>query len=414
MKLDVQRFDGSDPTGWTFKITQFFEYHSMPNQERLTIASFYMEGSALAWFQWMHRKVQLSSWSAFLHALHSRFALSTYEDPTGLLCKLQQHSSVSTYFFEFESLANRIVGLSAMFVLSCFISGLSPAIRREVQVLQPVSLVQVVAYARLQEEKFLDARRPPAHRSPTTTVTTTVSRSLTTNATSPLLPNPSRTSAPSIPFKRLTSEELVVRREKGLCFHCDEKYSRGHKCSPSLFLLVVKDDELASDVTSLRSPSPTADLLPEPPPAQLSLHALSGHSAPETLRLKGAINELHVNILIDGGSTHNFLHHRVATVLGLSPKEIAPLRVTVGNGDEIRCHQLCMAVKVQIQRYFFTVDFHILPLCGAYVVLGVEWLKTLAPMLTDYTSLTMKFITKGKLVELHRDREKDGEPVSPS
>jgi len=33
-----------DPTGWTFKITQFFEYHSTLDQERLTIVSFYMEG----------------------------------------------------------------------------------------------------------------------------------------------------------------------------------------------------------------------------------------------------------------------------------------------------------------------------------------------------------------------------------
>lgn len=179
-------------------------------------------------------------------------------------------------------------------------------------------------------------------------------------------------------------------------------------------MLVAEDDELASEVTSLQPPSPTADLLPEPPPAQLSLHALSGHSAPENLRLKGAINELHISILIDGGSTHNFLHHRVVTVLGLSPKEIAPLRVTVGNRDKIYCHQLCMAVKVQIQRYSFTVDFHILPLCGADVILGVEWLKTLGPVLTDYTSLTMKFITDGKLIELHGDREKDEEPLSPS
>ena len=91
-----------------------------------------MDGAALAWFQWMHRNAQLSSWSAFLHALHTRFASSTYEDPTGLLCKLQQRSSVNAYLTEFESLANRIVGILAQFVLSCFVSGLSPAIRREV------------------------------------------------------------------------------------------------------------------------------------------------------------------------------------------------------------------------------------------------------------------------------------------
>ena len=53
MKLDVPRFDGMDPSGWIFKINQFFEYHDTPAYERLTIASFYMEGKALAWFQWM-------------------------------------------------------------------------------------------------------------------------------------------------------------------------------------------------------------------------------------------------------------------------------------------------------------------------------------------------------------------------
>ena len=50
MKLDVPRFDGSDATGWIFKITQFFEYHATAEHERLTIASFYMEGQALAWY----------------------------------------------------------------------------------------------------------------------------------------------------------------------------------------------------------------------------------------------------------------------------------------------------------------------------------------------------------------------------
>ena len=158
MKLNVPRFDGSDAIGWIFKITQFFEYHTTPDHERLTIASFYMEGQALAWFQWMHRNDQLSSWPAFLHALHSRFASATYEDPTGLLCKLQQRTTVNNYLFEFEALANRIIGLPSSIALSCFISRLNPAIRREVQVLQP-SLSQAVTYARLQEEKQNDAWR---------------------------------------------------------------------------------------------------------------------------------------------------------------------------------------------------------------------------------------------------------------
>jgi len=54
MKLDVPRFDGTEPLGWIFKINQFFEYHGTPEQDRLTVALFYMEGRTLAWFQWMN------------------------------------------------------------------------------------------------------------------------------------------------------------------------------------------------------------------------------------------------------------------------------------------------------------------------------------------------------------------------
>ena len=71
MKLDVPRFDGTYPFGWIFKIHQYFEYHGTPAHERLTIASFYMEGQALAWFQWMANNGQFTSWSNFLQALQN-------------------------------------------------------------------------------------------------------------------------------------------------------------------------------------------------------------------------------------------------------------------------------------------------------------------------------------------------------
>ena len=66
MKLEVPHFDGTEPLGWIFKINQFFEYHGTPEHERLTIASFYMEGRVLAWFQWMTGNDQFTSWSVFL------------------------------------------------------------------------------------------------------------------------------------------------------------------------------------------------------------------------------------------------------------------------------------------------------------------------------------------------------------
>ena len=133
MKLEVPRFHGTEPLGWIFKINQYFEYHDTPEHERLTIASFYMEGRALAWFQWMTGNGQFTSWPRFLQALQTHFAPSQYEDPTGMLFKLTQKRSVARYLAEFENLANRTIGLPSPFLLSFFVSGLTPKIRREVQ-----------------------------------------------------------------------------------------------------------------------------------------------------------------------------------------------------------------------------------------------------------------------------------------
>lgn len=161
LKLEVPRFDGQDPLGWIFKISQFFDYQGVPEQERLTVVSFYMEGPALSWYQWMMRNGFLTSWSAMLQALESRFAPSFYDNPHGALFKLLQRGSVNDYLTEFERLANRTVGLAPPFLLSCFISGLNPDLRREVQALQPMSLPQVVALVKLQEDMLQDRRKGP-------------------------------------------------------------------------------------------------------------------------------------------------------------------------------------------------------------------------------------------------------------
>lgn len=119
----------------------FFEYHHTPEDERLWVASFCCTKLV---------SVDVSQWSvAFLQALELCFTPSLHDDPRGALFNLSQHGSVNLYLAEFEALANRIVGLSTPFLLSCFISGLSPNICCEVLALQPLSLVQAVALAQL-------------------------------------------------------------------------------------------------------------------------------------------------------------------------------------------------------------------------------------------------------------------------
>ncbi|XP_061343150.1 uncharacterized protein LOC133289269 [Gastrolobium bilobum] len=372
IKLDVPRFDGSDPLGWVFKISQFFEFHGTPDPQRPRIASFYMEGEALAWYQWMFSNGQITSSQALLHALELRFAPSQYEDPKGDLMKLLQTASVREFQSQFETLANRCVD-----------------IRREVQALQPMSLAQAVGLARLQEDKLSDQRiasrskfspssswlQGGASRAPLVTASLSPG---TSSASAPTTPTISRFGqSPKPRIQRLSPEELQVRRDKGLCYNCNEKYHPTHRCKRSLMLLIVapESDEivdmhhLLEEESGLQSPQePLPEVSVGSDSAQISFHAFLGHSVPQTLWVQGRIGKVQLSILIDSGSTHNFVQPRIVKFLGL-PLHKAP-RLPSLSGKR------------------------------ADLVLGVQWLKTLGPILTDYDHLTMKFVKGGQIVTM--------------
>ena len=50
---------------------------------------------------------------------------------------------------------------------------------------------------------------------------------------------------------------------------------------------------------------------------ELFLHAMEGSSSPRTIRLLGHVNKKLVSILLDTGSTHNFIDPRVVQRTGL-------------------------------------------------------------------------------------------------
>jgi len=89
-----------------------------------------------------------------LQALESCFAPSYDDDPLEAFFKLQQQGSINDYLTDFERLMNHMVGLTPPFLLSFFIFGLTPDLRREVQALPPLSLPQTIALSKLQEDKL--------------------------------------------------------------------------------------------------------------------------------------------------------------------------------------------------------------------------------------------------------------------
>ena len=371
VKLDVPRFDGHHPLGWIFKISQFFEYQGTPEEERITVASFYLDGPALSWFQWMFKNGFITSWPAILQAIEARFAPSFYDDPRGTLFKLIQKGSVTEYLTEFERLANRITGLSPSVLLSCFISGLSPEIRHEVQAFQPISLPQATSLARLQEDKINDRKKHyywPSSSFPPPQPPSSH-------------PNSNHQPKPKTPFIQRTQEDMAYRREKGLCYNCDEKWSSSHRCKGRVLLLIADSDESSPTESSFDVQAPTIPLEPNLDPLEPhstfdpttyqphnSLHAMARVPATDTFRLYGSINSTCVTILIDSGSMHNFIQPRLAKFLNLPLKDTVPLRVMVGNGSVMDYRQLCADTKLLVQEHELTVTLRVLPVSGAEVV----------------------------------------------
>ena len=47
-----------------------------------------------------------------------------------------------------------------------------------------------------------------------------------------------------VAIRRFINAEIQQRREKGLCYRCDEKYSPGHRCKRrELNILVLQEEE---------------------------------------------------------------------------------------------------------------------------------------------------------------------------
>lgn len=45
----------------------------------------------------------------------------------------------------------------------------------------------------------------------------------------------------------------------------------------------------------------------EPPEMKILIHALNGEDHPQTIKLQGTVKKNKITILVDSGSTHNFL-----------------------------------------------------------------------------------------------------------
>jgi hypothetical protein len=70
---------------------------------------------------------------------------------------------------------------------------------------------------------------------------------------------------------------------------------------------------------------------------EISLHALSGWTTYKTMRVLEKIGPYEMIVLIDSGSTHNFISEKVANMLQLPVVPTDSFNVRVANGGPLKC-----------------------------------------------------------------------------
>lgn len=201
---------------------------------------------------------------------------------------------------------------------------------------------------------------------------------------------------------------MQLRKAKGLCFNCDEKYSPTHRCKNKRLLLLqwadeppdTQDQEVAEFVMGMENSTSTEEVSPKS-----SLNAMNSAVASGTMRFTGSIKGQPVKILLDGGSDDNFIQPRIAQFLQLEIQSTAPFKVFVGDGNSLQVEGKVDPLQIKIQGCNLKIPAYLLPIAGTEVIMGASWLDTLGAHIMDYSSLSLQFYCDGKLVTFKGEKE---------
>lgn len=78
------------------------------------------------------------------------------------------------------------------------------------------------------------------------------------------------------------------------------------------------------------------------------MYRMDGKVKAASLEFQGFLASVEVFILVDTGSTHNFVHPRIVEKVKLPLTSIRPFNVYVGNGQLLTCSYMCARVDLRI------------------------------------------------------------------
>ncbi|KAA0037390.1 ty3-gypsy retrotransposon protein [Cucumis melo var. makuwa] len=393
----------------------------------MLVSTISFDGPALNWYRSQEEREKFISWSNLKERLLVRFRSSRDGTVLGKFLRVKQETIVDEYRNLFDKLVAPLSDVPDPVVEDTFMNGLFPWIRAEVILCRPKGLAEMMEIAQLVENReiirneanlnsFAGGKYLPQNTTSSRGTTNTISDNKA-NTTFPMRTITLRSSnnaeiRKDTNSRRLPDAEFQARKEKGLCFRCNEKYSADHKCKMKelrelKMFVVIKEGEEYEIIEENTTEEKTLALLQVEEElktfAELSLNSVVGLNDPGTMKVKGKLQEREVTILIDCGATHNFISEKLVESLQLSIKETAHYGVILGSGTAVQDKRVCENVEIQLTNWKVKEEFLPLELGGVDVVLGMQWLHSLGVTVVDWKNFTLTFPNEGKQISIKGD-----------
>lgn len=136
-KIEFPKFSGGDPCGWVLKAEKFFRFYGTREDDKVDVASMYLEGDTLDLFSWIHSQHTVLYWDEFVKLLQEHFGPPEYQNPDEHLCNIRQIGSVQEYWQEWAKRVARVAHWPEHCLLGVFLNGLKDELKADVRIHKP-------------------------------------------------------------------------------------------------------------------------------------------------------------------------------------------------------------------------------------------------------------------------------------
>ena len=102
----------------------------------------------------------------------------------------------------------------------------------------------------------------------------------------------------------------------------------------------------------------------------ISCNALDEISTPQTLKIEGYIKKKNVIVLIDYGSTHNFIHYKLSKAINCFIYPAPEFQLMSVDGGIINFSGKCRKINLTMVEYLTNSQMITIPMGGVDFVLG--------------------------------------------